>query len=250
MELSIDICINESCKITVEDLTIDYQSEYNTNSMLNSFRYSDTVSIDVLQHIKTDGTELQSGVITPHSGKTCPVTLPVEFDGWFKVHHIVIPTREWVEKELEKEELSLTKLYKYTYYSDGEKIYKIFNGKPYEASLEELVEINTEGTTISRVSKDYVSICFLRKCYINLCQQIFNSRAFDKCQNKNKVDSELVFKRDMVWMAINVIKYMTEFGQLHEVARLIERLTSCNGLCTNVVSTKNSGCGCSKKYGM
>lgn len=242
MKLEIDVCTNESCKISIEDLTTDYQPEYNTNANFGTFRYSDTLSIDVLQHIKTDGTELQSATITNHNGKMCPVTLPVNFDGWFKVHHIVLPTIEWVDARLKEKELSILNLYQTVYCSDGENIYKyIGNYGPALASLEEIVERNTENTTLSRVTKDYVSICFLRKCYINLCQQILNSKAFDKCLNK--INNELTLKRDMVWMAINVINYMTEFNQLHEVARLIERITSCNGLCPNN-SKINGGCGC------
>lgn len=248
MELDINICINDSCKITIEDLTIDYQPEYNTNSNYGKFRYSDTYSIDVLQHIKTDGTELQSATITKHEGKTCPVTLPVNFDGWFKVHHIVLPSIQWFEDNLKDKEISILNLYQAVYYTDGENIYKYINGNKGIVPLQEIIERNTENTTISRVTKDYVSICFLRKCYINLCQQILNSRGFDKCSNKNKIDSELVFKRDMVWMAINVITYMAEFNQLYEIARLIERITSCNGLCPSVSSQTTRGCGCSSKY--
>ena len=241
MKIDINVCTNESCKVMIEDLTIDYQPEYNTNANFGNFRYSDTISIDVLQHIKTDGRELQNATITPHGLKTCPVTLPVNFDGWFKVHHIVLPTEEWFNARIEEGELSILKLYQTVYYSDGEKIYKYIGDRRVLASLEEIVERSTENTTLSRVSKDYVSICFLRKCYINLCQQILNSKTFDKCFNK--MNNELTLKRDMVWMAINVINYMVDFNQLYEVSRLIERITSCNGLCPS--NNKNSsGCGC------
>jgi len=48
----------------------------------------------------------------------------------------------------------------------------------------------------------------------------------------------------MVWMAINVIKYLVEFNQFAEAQRLIERLSSCNGLCGSNKSSRKGGCGC------
>lgn len=247
MDLKIHICANESCKVTITDLTTDYQDESNTNSNYGKFRYSDTISIDVLQHNKITSTELQTPIFSTHGKKVEPITLPVGFDGWFQVQHIILPTEEWFQRELDKGETSILNLYQGVYYTNGKNIYKYYNNESTTVPLEEIVERNTEGTTISRCSQDYISICFLRKCYINLCQQIFNARAFDKCWNKNKIDSELIFKRDMVWMAINVIKYMVEFNQLAEAARLLERIGGCNGLCMSQYSKSvSSGCGCNK----
>lgn len=247
MELKIHICTNESCKVIIKDITKDYQPEGNTNSNYGKFRYSDTVSIDVLQHNKIEGMELQAPVFSPHTDKLEPITLPVKFDGWFQVQHIVLPTKEWFLNELEKEDTSILKLYNGVYFTDGQNIFKYYDKQVIAVSLQEIVERNTEGTTISRCSQDYVSICFLRKCYINLCQQIFNSRAFDKCSSKNKVDCELTFKRDLVWMAINVIKYMVEFNQFEEAARILNRISGCNGLCMSQHSAApSSGCGCGK----
>lgn len=247
MELKIHICANESCKVTITDLTTDYQDESNTNSNYGKFRYSDTMSIDVLQHNKVDATVLQTPVFSIHEKQTKSITLPVAFDGWFEVQHIVLPTEEWFKNELAKGSTSILGMYTGVYYTNGQNIFKYYNGESTAVPLEEIVERNTEGTTISRCSQNYVSICFLRKCYINLCQQIFNARAFDKCWNKNKIDSELIFKRDLVWMAINVIKYMVEFNQFQEAARLIYRLNGCNGLCMSQYSKSvSSGCGCNK----
>jgi hypothetical protein len=49
-----------------------------------------------------------------------------------------------------------------------------------------------------------------------------------------------------VWMAINVISYLVEFKQLAEAQRVLERISSCNGVCNNnSYKTKTNGCGCS-----
>ena len=236
----------DSCKITVEDLTSGYIPEDSTFTAKGGFKYSETISIDVLQLNRTTGKQLLRPVYTLHEGPLSPVTLPITLDGWYKIQHILLPTKDWFNEQLEKGNQSLLSMYDTVYYSDGNKVYKYINGKSTVVDLLELIERNPEDTTMYRYTEEYVSICFLRKCYINLCQQIFNSRAFDKCWNKNKIDSELIFKRDLVWMAINVINYMIEFRQYAEAERLIERLTSCNGLCQSAYSTYNKsiGCGC------
>lgn len=245
MELKINITTSDSCKVIIQD-----QSEYLPESFIgtvkNKFRYSDTVSIDVLQHNKVKETVYRDPTYTTHEDNEL-VQIPVKFDGWFTVNHIVLPSVKWFESERLKPEGSALGLYDIVYFSDGEHIYKYINNEVKQTTIDEVLKVNSINTTISKTDKDYVSICFLRKCYINLCKQIFNDRGFSSCQNKNTVDSELVYKRDLAWMAINVIKYLTECEQLSEVERIIETLQGCNGLCTpsNVTSNTN-GCGCSK----
>lgn len=245
MELNINIITDAHCKVVIEDRT-EYLKESATSTVKGNFKYSDTVSIIVLQHNKTQETVVKAPTYDYH--KSQYVDVPIEFDGWFTVNYLVLPNKKWFDSELNKGNGSAIGLYNIVYFVENGHIYKYVNGEIDSASVEEILEINPINTTISKTSEDYVSICFLQKCYINLCQQIFNSRAFSQCWNKNEVDSELIYKRDLVWMAINVIKYLTEFNQLAEVERIIEQLNGCNGLCksNSTYQYKNSGCGCSK----
>lgn len=245
MELKINITTSDSCKVIIQDNS-EYLPESYVGTVKNRFKYSDTVSIDVLQHNKVQETVYRDPTYTPHD-KNEFVQIPVKFDGWFTVNHIVLPSATWFENEKLKTEGSALGLYDIVYFSDGNNVYKYINNNVTRTTINEVLEINPTNTTISKTDKDYVSICFLRKCYINLCKQIFNDRGFSSCWNKNSVDSELVYKRDLAWMAINVIKYLTECEQLNEVERIIEALQGCNGLCTpSNVTSKTSGCGCSK----
>ena len=245
MELSIKITTSDSCKVIVQDLSA-YLPEDQTGIVKGKFKYSDTISIDVLQHNKSKETVYTDPVYTLHNTAD-PVNIPVKFDGWFTVIHLVLPTKNWFDRESSKQEGSAIGLYNIVYYSDGASIYKYVNGQSSETTIDEIIEVNLVDTTVSRTGEDYVSICFLRKCYINLCQQIFNSRGFSPCWNKNDIDSDLIFRRDLVWMAINVIKYLTECEQLAEVERIIETIKGCNGLCVSSdVTSKTSGCGCCK----
>lgn len=245
MELNINIITDAHCKVIIEDNT-EYLGETSTGTSKGSFKYSDTVSVVVLQHNKTQDTVVKNPIYDYHTSDY--IEVPVGFDGWFTINYLVLPNKAWFDRELEKRSGSALGLYKIVYFVDDGYIYKYVNGEIDGASIEEVLEVNPINTTISKTSKDYVSICFLQKCYVNLCQQIFNDRGFSQCWNKNSIDSELVYKRDLVWMAINVIKYLTEFNQLAEVERIIEQINGCNGLCksNSTYQSKSSGCGCSK----
>ena len=245
MELNINVTTSDSCKIIVSDVST-YLAEDFSGTVKGKFKYSDTVSIDVLQHNKTTETVYRDPIYTKHDTLQ-PINIPVEFDGWFDVIHLVLPSIEWFNREIDKSEGSALGLYDLVYFSDGIDIYKYLDRNVSQVTINEVLEVNPINTTISKTNRDYVSICFLRKCYINLCQQIFEDRGFSHCWNKNKVDSELIYKRDLVWMAINVIKYLTECEQLAEVERIIETIQGCNGLCVSSnLTSKTNGCGCSK----
>ena len=244
MELNINITTSDNCEVVIQDQS-NYLEEDFKGIVKNRFKHSETVSISVLKLNKVTENIVKDYTISKHTEQY--ISLPVKFDGWFTVEYIVIPTKKWFESELQKIEGSALNLYSIIYFADESTIYKYVDGTVYAIPLDEILEINPINTTISKTSKDYVSICFLRKCYINLCQQIFNSRGFSSCWNKNDIDSELIYKRDLAWMAINVIKYLTECEQLYEVERIIEVLQGCNGLCPQKsITSKTSGCGCSK----
>lgn len=129
---------------------------------------------------------------------------------------------------------------------------KVFSS--YKEALEEIIELGNSSNynmdyNFNYEESDFFSICHLRKCYINLCKEIFNSRGFDRCFDST-VNTQLLYKRDLVWAAINTIKYMIEIKQFAEAQRLIERIGSCGGLCKN--SDNDCGCvtrncGCNKK---
>ena len=246
MDLNIEVTTSDCCKVLVKDLS-QYLSEEQSGTQKGNFKYSETVSIDLLQHNMSEENVYKNPVYTLHTDNKL-IQIPVTFDGWFTVVHIVLPSKDWFDREKAKSEGSALGIYNIVYYSDGTTIYKYKDSRTEEVTIEEVMEVNPVDTTISKVTADYVSICYLRKCYINYCQQIFNDRAFSHCFDRNKVDSEIIYKRDLVWMAINVIKYLTECEQLAEVERILELINGCNGLCgsSSKVTSKISGCGCGR----
>lgn len=146
-------------------------------------------------------------------------------------------------------------VFEHFFFSDGKKIYEAENTSisSLDYNTTDITETDSLAKLFLAVEKDnklphycdyqnFVSLCYLRKCYISLCQKIFNSKIFDRCFN-NKVDSNLLYKRDLVWAALNTIQYMIDIGQLAEAIRLLERISGCNGLCAS--EKVGNDCGCS-----
>ena len=128
--------------------------------------------------------------------------------------------------------------------------YYYYGGKFYntgiEVGLQDIIEVNPEVSGIEMIYDYYFQTCRLEKCFINACYQIFDSKTFTICNNP-KVDPNITYKRDLIWSALNAIKYMVEVDQYEEAERLLERVVGCNGLCDNHLCNdphNNLGCGC------
>lgn len=239
----IKICSLDSCKIVVTDLTQDsdeYIPEDSDNLELyyqrNRFKYSETLTINILQKNKFDSSEIIQTTFTDHCSHLDEQYLTLDTDGYYTIHHIILPTTDWLENNISlKSDLEI-------YVTDGQKIYHYKNKELHEVESQVIAEINNENTTISRVSSDQFSICHLFNCYIKLCKGIFEGVNL-RCINKNKPTES--FSRDFLWMTINVIKYHIEKNEFLEAQRILEMINYCNGFCQNDNFTiKSSGCGC------
>lgn len=282
MKLNISICTKENCKVFVKDETpVSYDNGYlpeNSQSVaLNRFRYSDTGVIEVifLERYNEEKSGVEDSKYIQHTDKNKDegYEIPIKFDGVFTVYSIVIPTVDWFMYNAENNP-SLVDLYDaiYTIDYDGKAIYKMTRRLEIEGEtsiwskwnkeaveIEELIERNPEGTTISRTCDTYVSICYLLHCYLSLCQAIFEGQGFSSsngnmsCFSKAKVDDELIYRRDMVWMALNVVRYLVEANRLQEAQRIIEQIGGCNGLCKGWYEHSgvkpDCGCGQSRSRG-
>lgn len=243
MELNIAIETSESCSFKVKDITCGgsgYLPESSQTSEIGRFKYYDTLSIIRLTLNKVSESIVKQTIFNPHLAEPDYITIPTDFDGWFTLEYVVIPTKDWFDKS-EGDRLK----YKTIYYSDGQNVYKYFNGESIQVPEQEVFEVNIVDTTISKSTNDFMSICYLKKCFINICKDLFNSRGFSKCEYKG--DNIQYYYRDLIWMTINIISYLTEFGQLAEAERVLENLQGgCNGICKSIYREQNrNGCGCS-----
>lgn len=199
---------------------------------------------------------------------TPEITIPSIEDGYISLYHIVIP---WYDQIDWDDDIIYNFRLGHYYYLDGVFStvvkYKKRVGDAYgtfykleprevEDLIQEILTIienqDTEAykdlfeSYIINITEQYpiFSICHLRKCYKNICQSIFNSRIFDKCF-KAKVNSDLIFRRDLVWATINVIQYLVDSKQFAEAQLVLERINECPGLCTEQEKESGKkGCGC------
>lgn len=248
----VKICNTGKCAIVITDLTQD-SNEYVTESILdaeayyerNKFKYSETYTVNIIQKNTVTSEEILDTLYTDHSSYLDEVHYQLKQDGFYTIHHLILPSLEWLQRELEKEHSVLEKDLD-VYVCDCSNVYRYCSGELTQVSSEVLAEINTENTTISRTSIDQFSICYLYDCYVSLCRQIFK-RINYRCVNENDLD-EIKFKRDFLWMTINIIKYYVELNQLLEAQRLLEEVNFCGGLCNEQGLSKQqgSGCGCNR----
>lgn len=68
-----------------------------------------------------------------------------------------------------------------------------------------------------------------------MCNEILNMNLL-KCKSKNADLDNLIFKRDFVWMTINVIKYSVSLGQYAEAQRILEQVNTCNGFVIQLIT--------------
>jgi hypothetical protein len=71
MQLNIKVCTDDSCKVIVRDDTeiggSGYLPESSSVTVLNRFKYSETMSIDVLQYNKMENPEIQVPIYSTHT---------------------------------------------------------------------------------------------------------------------------------------------------------------------------------------
>lgn len=246
----VEIC-NIKNKIRITDLTQD-SNEYIPENIVdtlpynqnNKFKYSETCTINIIQYNSTKECTILKTIYSPHCSFLDEAYYDMSKDGYYTVHHFILPTTDWLTKELEKEQ-SIIQEDINIYVTDGEYIYHYVNEELTKVDPEILIEVNDDGTTISKTQVDTFSIYYLYRCYIYLCKQILDKLNI-RCLNQNSNLSESIFNRDFLWMSINVIKYHVEMDSLIEAQRLIENLDKCGSLCKNrTIQYNTSGCDCS-----
>lgn len=208
-----------------------------------NYKYTDCVTINLVQRITTNGLITFNTYFNKHDIWLDESIVDLPQDGLYQITHIVLPTTIWLENIL-KTNPDFLKEYESIFVSDGNKIYQYVDQQLQEVSPELIAEININKTTISRGKNNTFSIWNLQNCYIQLCSLILQQNPL-KC--KKQMDSEIIFNRDIAWMTINMIKYYLGFGQIYEAQRILEQINYCNGICKQpkYKSKYQNNCGCS-----
>lgn len=167
-------------------------------------------------------------------------------DGLYKVSHMIVPTQKWIEnyKKTFNEDPSVE--FKHIYVYDNGNLYKYKFECYTKVDFNELFEVNPISGVALLNSEVYTfSICQLEECFINKYKEFLNKL----CPKSNCNSAEEIKVRDLIWMGIHTIKYYINLGRYFDAQRILEKLESCNGVCSNLGFNKalgKSGCGCNK----
>lgn len=235
----------------------------------------DTIIVDIVTLDKISGTELIAIVFTTHDKhkNLNEVKLPLGNDGFIHITHLLVPTIHWYNEQLSKPHNKLCN-YKNIYLADQKNIYVINNNKLDIIDPLELIGQNQlKNTTIIKSQESIFLTCYLTKCYINLCHQVIkslysnnkskNGHCAGECDNVDYNTEDIIYKRDLLWITLNVIRYLIEDNLFEEAEQILEDFQNCRGICYDVIpqqtslkqfySTENSqgilytvDCGCGK----
>lgn len=253
MIVDFDICNENNCILAIvgktqklndqyvpeDEQDIIYLKSYYKN---NKYKYSDTLTLNIIEkHTVETPSEIISILYNDHCSYLDEQHYRIEKDGYYTIHHIILPTIEWYKFAVENNLVPDLDIY----VTDGIKVYRVSGQEATEVDTNVILEINAEGTTISKLYKDTFIICSLYQCYIDICKQIFNNSNI-RCLTNPTDLNDLIFKRDFLWMTINVLEYHTTFNMYYEAQRLLENINYCGQFCQPCSTSKTiSSCGCS-----
>ena len=208
----------------------DYPTSY------RRYKYSESVTLNAIFNISsTDDETLAEYEIIPHDGRVDQSNFLLKQDGLYKISHIIIPTKEYVDRFDEDE------LYKYIYYYDNDLFFKYDTVSKLvtEIDLIEILEIyNDESHSVVRSDTYTFSTCHLEQCIFNVFKNDIKKK-WGTCVKK----SEASVLKDLNWMALYVMRYLIDLQQYYEAQRIYETISSCGNICTK--TTIDNGCGCS-----
>ena len=242
MKSIFEICKKGTCGIQILGLELDNE-EYAEESSYRHYSYQDSATINIVRSVKSNGEATVTNVFVTQHTTSDIVELEFQEDGLYEVAHIILPTDKYIKNCKDFDKYSLL----YYYDRASNKIIKYGVG---DADISKLLDVNPEctdnigrGTSIIRSDQRTFCLCKLMNCFYKLCRELMTSFC-GKCINKLNYPKQNTLNRDLVWMSINVITYLVEFGQYIEAQRILESLTGCGNICKDTESKNSESCGC------
>lgn len=244
-----NVCKLGTCGLQIQGL--ERESDQYLDQEQVSFRnytFEQTVTLNLITAIDSKENEtFESYTVVPHIDIDID-EITVGKDGLKRVDHIIIPTKDWIDFIIERSPAALDQ-YSIIYFFDNDSFYKYINGDIVNVPIEEILEVNTETTTLIKSSSYVFPICHLEQCLFRLCLYLLeNMPCKDPCfTDKIKGFAQDILNRDIVWMAINAIQYAIEQQQLFRAQNILEQIQTCWGICKDLDNNKPinySGCGC------
>jgi hypothetical protein len=130
---------------------------------------------------------------------------------------------------------------KTVFYTDGTTIFQVVSGTPTPITVSNFIVQSFANATVVEVDSLFISTCHINSCYYKLMSSILDSN-LTACYDKSY--SNIVADRDLLYMTLEVIKYLQDFNNLTQIQKLIETVDGCCDICTTLTPSENGGCGC------
>ena len=243
--------------IIIEGLEIDnaeYIPDAGVRNSIRNYMYSDSVTINTLSTLDSKGVEtFLTYNVNIHNNAIDTTSHTLTKDGLYLISHIIIPNKQWFDYISSTYPADLENYSTIYYYDiDAGKFYKYESNVSSETTIGQILtaqydwsgSLLDKPTTVIRADKNTFIMYYLNECFAKVCKNLLTNLSTANCKSKEEY-TKGIFTRDLLWMAINVIKYNIEILQLYEAQRVLENINFCSSTCTNIdFNTYGNGCGC------
>ena len=266
----LSICNINQCSLLIQDQTLQDDRYLSEKSIVSpesrgnkKMKFSESYTVNVIKKVTSEKEEIVDTIFSDHIvGTDDSISFDLDKDGYYMIYHYIIPSKAWIEAydetKVDTHVLNNTDFF----YSDGISVYQYFPEGNEDLGVdpktsrvlttEELLAIDftiydDREITMSQVISHEFSICKLYECYIRLCKLVLRKSVL-RCIERNKPLSDILFRRDFLWMTVNVLRYLVEMNSFMEAQRIIEELDYCGGICNDreMQLMSKQGCGCHK----
>lgn len=223
-----------------------------------------------------------SSVNTTYSANFTPSIYLLSFDGVYTLTRYFVPSSTWYAANSSNEIFASINMF----YTDGTAIYNVVGGTPTVITVTAFIATNFTGSNVISNATTFISTCNLNACYFKLLSTILEMNigaaiprlpyplpgsniypvyptwnpafhpydGFPGYVGRHEGDNnpeakhrELIYKRDLLYMSLETIKYLKDVNNLSQIEKLIEVLDVCGGLCGSILNTPPySDCGCNR----
>ncbi len=258
------ITLDDSCVLTVTDITGFYSNPSNVTGFLpeadssslafNVYKISHGYFLNTILASKYNANpsvtnvgeslvQIPTGSVNPTYGSNfTPSSYTLSKDGTYNARRYFIPSLAFYNAN------HTNAIYngKTMYYYDGTDIYKIISSVATKIALADFVLEDLTLANVLFTDNLFISLCKTNNCYFTIMSTLLDLD-LSSCQ-PDVVIAKLTSDRDLVYMTLEVIKYLQDQNNLTQIQKVIEALDSCSLLCGgSVKSTTRSasgGCGC------
>lgn len=230
MNIYFNLNLISNCTLQISDSTQEYDEYLPQGSNLymtpGRFKYEETYTVNVIKYVSTEKTEILTTIITPHKNNNGDIMYLDETcynltkDGHYVIEHLILPNLDCALKTKNVHSNGGV------YATDGNNFFVLVDNDEFKPiSIEDLLEVDTKNTSISKSTQETFSLCILNNKYLELCKQEFINLTHNPCY-KTPHNSDI----DLVWIAMNAIKYSIEFGMLTQAQSMLEEIFRCTGI--------------------